>query len=216
MKDFADNDDLNTRRLYEAVGPDWLMNRADPAYTDALLNVLRDYLKPCDKILDICCGYGRLTIPLVKDGYDVTGIDISDVLIFKGISLFQEYGIPQRPLLVANMKELPFHNEMFDSCFCVWASFNFLITGSEQLTFLQEMHRILKKGGSALIECPLHQEPDDSKHIYVENMSYLYYPITMDELKNVGSKSPFEQCDVRVESIAGRSRTICLLRKSNV
>ncbi|MCX5829745.1 MAG: class I SAM-dependent methyltransferase [Deltaproteobacteria bacterium] len=213
MTNVIDNNDLKTRKLYETVGPDWLMDRADPAYTDALLNVLRDYLKPCDKVLDICCGYGRLTIPLVKDGYDVTGIDISDVLIFKGISLFQEYGIPQRSLFVANMKELPFQEAVFDFCFCVWASFNFLITESEQVTFLQEMHRILKKGGSALIECPFQQEPDDSKCIYVENVSYLYCPITFDDMKRISGKSPFFQYNVFVEPLAGRDRMLCLFSK---
>jgi ubiquinone/menaquinone biosynthesis C-methylase UbiE len=214
MKDVVGNNDLNARRLYEAVGSDWLMDRADPAYTDALLNLLRYYLKSDDKVLDICCGYGRLTIPLLKAGYNVMGIDISEVLISKGLDLFQKYDIPQQLLFVANMKELPFRKEVFDFCFCVWASFNFLVTESEQVMFLQEVYRTLKKGGSTLIECPLHQDPDDNKHICVENMSYLYCPITMAELKNVGSKSPFEQCDVLVESIAGRNRTICLLRKS--
>jgi ubiquinone/menaquinone biosynthesis C-methylase UbiE len=154
MKDVVDNNDLNARRLYEAVGPDWLMDRAEPAYTEALLNLLHSYLKPGDKVLDICCGYGRLTIPLLKDGYEVTGMDISEVLISKGVSLFQEHEIPQGFLLVANMKELPFRREMFDFCFCVWASFNFLLNEAEQLIALGEIERVLKKGGRAFIECP--------------------------------------------------------------
>lgn len=208
-----DNNDLNARRLYAAVGPDWLLDRADPAYTDALLNMLRPYLKPDDKILDICCGYGRLTIPLLKDGYDVVGIDISDVLIFKGSILFREYGIPHCSLLVANMKELPFREAAFDFCFCVWASFNFLLNETEQLMALGEVKRVLKRGGRAFIECPVHIEHEDNQHIQVGNVSYNYCPITFNDMNAVIGKSFFTEWDVKIKKVLNRERLIVLLEK---
>lgn len=55
----------------------------DAAIYDGLNTFLDDlefYKKwlPKDKeasILELCCGTGRLTIPIAKDGYTITGVD---------------------------------------------------------------------------------------------------------------------------------------------
>ena len=36
-----------------------------------------------DPILEIACGTGRLTIPVAKEGYDITGLDISEGMLEK-------------------------------------------------------------------------------------------------------------------------------------
>lgn len=207
------NNDSLTRQLFKTVGAKWLEERADPMHRKAIMDEIRNYMSRDKAILDICCGYGRLTIPLLEAGYNVVGIDISEDLIRKGLKYLESNRLDVNPFLVANMKALPFRDEMFDFSFCVWASFNFLITESEQVTFLQEMFRTLKKGGSALIECPLHKESDDSKRICVENVSYLYCPITVDDMKRICGKSLFFQYNVFVEQLAGRDRMLCLLSK---
>src|SRR5690606_41599411 len=33
------------------------------------------------KVLDLCCGMGRHSMALVEAGYEVTGVDLSDVLL---------------------------------------------------------------------------------------------------------------------------------------
>ena len=33
------------------------------------------------KILELCCGTGRLTIPIVKDGYDIKGVDYTSSML---------------------------------------------------------------------------------------------------------------------------------------
>lgn len=214
MTEIIENNDKLTRDFYEVLGPEWLEEKASALHTEAIMEKILIHVRSNDKILDVCCGYGRLTIPLIQKGFDVKGIDISEVLIKRASWLYAQTGSSGNPFFVANMKHFPFSSGAFDFCFCVWASFNFLITEHEQLTFLQEVYRTLKKGGAALIECPLQQEPDDCRNVYVGNVNYLCRPITIDELKNIGSKSSFEHLDVCVESIAGRNRAICLLRKS--
>src|SRR5690349_5266808 len=32
-------------------------------------------------ILDLCCGYGRHAIPLAQQGYNIVGLDLSEVLL---------------------------------------------------------------------------------------------------------------------------------------
>lgn len=33
------------------------------------------------KILELCCGTGRLTIPIAKDGYDISGLDYTSSML---------------------------------------------------------------------------------------------------------------------------------------
>ncbi|MCH7760930.1 class I SAM-dependent methyltransferase [candidate division TA06 bacterium] len=35
------------------------------------------------RILDLCCGYGRHSIPLAKKGYEMTGFDLSKLFLEK-------------------------------------------------------------------------------------------------------------------------------------
>ena len=45
------------------------------------LQWLRAYLKPEDRVVEFGCGTGRLiTVPLRSWGYDVTGVDLDEVV----------------------------------------------------------------------------------------------------------------------------------------
>src|SRR5690349_22069810 len=55
------------------------VQRRLPLPTDAEVAFLKQVLdpKPGERILDVPCGTGRLSIPLAEAGFDVTGVDIS-------------------------------------------------------------------------------------------------------------------------------------------
>ena len=63
----------------------------DAAIYDGLNTFLDDlefYKKwlPKDKeanILELCCGTGRLTIPIAKEGYNITGVDYTLLCLIK-------------------------------------------------------------------------------------------------------------------------------------
>lgn len=38
-------------------------------------------LPPGSKVLDLCCGMGRHSLALAEAGYEVTGVDLSEVLL---------------------------------------------------------------------------------------------------------------------------------------
>ena len=44
------------------------------------INALKRILKPADRILDLGCGWGRITCKLANRGYDVAGVDLSESL----------------------------------------------------------------------------------------------------------------------------------------
>ena len=37
------------------------------------------------RILELCCGTGRLTLPIAKEGYNITGVDITSSMLEQAI-----------------------------------------------------------------------------------------------------------------------------------
>ena len=39
------------------------------------------------RILELCCGIGRLTLPIAKDGYDISGVDYTASMLHQAIDI---------------------------------------------------------------------------------------------------------------------------------
>jgi len=194
-----------------------LVKSSDPHHANALIELIKAHADKQDKILDLCCGYGRIATPLMLEGYDVIGVDISHELIRRTSNRYPS------SFLAGNMRDLPFEDQSFDFVFCVWASFNFLLTTSDQLRVLEEMSRILRPGGRALIECPLHKY---QQAVIRTKDGYRYYPLTMRELQQLGKDLlrrswnwgcpeilAFRSWDVLKVILAGRDRMVGIFTK---
>ncbi len=48
---------------------------------EVLFKILKPYLKPKDRFLDMLCGYSPLATPLIKHGYNITGFDANKIVI---------------------------------------------------------------------------------------------------------------------------------------
>lgn len=202
------------RALYETEGAAWLMDKASPAYTDALLSLLGEHVREGDRALDLCCGYGRLTLPLRQRGVDVTGVDISETLLREGIDLNRQSGLSIRPYVAGSLTRLPFASASFDFAFCVWASFHFLLTDTDQQSGLSEIHRVLKPGGSVLIEGPVHEEVAPIQVVQCGSGSYHYNPITAEQMQELATQSSFVRYDISSRQIAGKARMLGVLEKA--
>lgn len=110
-------------------------------YNWADVEVLAEYIKPGDKVLDLGCGNGRLYQILAKKQVLYTGLDQSGELI----ALAKEK-VSEAEFVVGEMTELSFVAESFDAIFAI-ASFNHIPGPELQLKSLQEMKRVLKPGG---------------------------------------------------------------------
>jgi SAM-dependent methyltransferase len=79
--------------------------------------VILDSVKKKDglKILDVGCGYGRLSIPVIEKfpGVDITGLDISE----NYVSLYRSS--TNRPAFVGTVEEFPVELGTFDYILCV-------------------------------------------------------------------------------------------------
>jgi len=105
------------------------------------------HIKDGDSVLEIAPGAGYLSIELSKLGkYKITGMDISKDLVEICTRNAMEAGV-QIEFQQGNVSNMPFQSNVFNFIICVLAFKNF----KEPLKALEEMYRVLKPGGIALI-----------------------------------------------------------------
>ncbi|MBU0708404.1 class I SAM-dependent methyltransferase [Patescibacteria group bacterium] len=108
------------------------------------LKTIQKYLPPGSNLLEAGCGVGQTCTLLNNMGYNVTGIDISNLFISKA----QNKGSINYH--VADCTELPFENNSFD-CVC---SKDLIEHLCQPEIFLQESKRVLKNNGLLVIFAP--------------------------------------------------------------
>jgi ubiquinone/menaquinone biosynthesis C-methylase UbiE len=99
-------------------------------------------------ILELAPGPGFMTIELARTGrYTVTGLDISKTFVDIATRKAREAGVTVE-FKQGNASAMPFESDLFDFVAC-WSAFkNF----ADPLGALNEIHRVLKPGGRALID----------------------------------------------------------------
>jgi ubiquinone/menaquinone biosynthesis C-methylase UbiE len=98
-------------------------------------------------VLEVAPGPGYFAIELAKlSGYQVTGLDISHTFVEIGRKNANEAGV-KVDFRHGNASNMPFADQSFDFLLCRAAFKNF----SQPERALQEMYRVLKPGGRALI-----------------------------------------------------------------
>ncbi len=113
----------------------------------ALARRIAGQIPPGSSVLEVAPGPGYFAIELAKLGNcQITGLDISEtfVEIARGNAAKENVRVDFRQ---GNASEMPFGDETFDFLLCRAAFKNF----SEPHRALEEMHRVLKPGGNALI-----------------------------------------------------------------
>jgi ubiquinone/menaquinone biosynthesis C-methylase UbiE len=113
----------------------------------ALARRTAEEIPPHGKVLEVAPGPGYFAIELAKLGdFSVTGLDISETFVEIARANAETAGV-RVDFRHGNASEMPFGDNSFDFLLCRAAFKNF----SEPLRALQEMHRVLRPGGRALI-----------------------------------------------------------------
>jgi len=104
-------------------------------------------IKEGDAVLEIAPGPGYLSIALAKQGkYNITGLDISQDFVDIARKNAGEAGVKVN-FQLGNASGIPFPENTANFIICTAAFKNF----QEPLKALNEMYRVLKPGGTALI-----------------------------------------------------------------
>ncbi|GER85872.1 methyltransferase type 11 [Dictyobacter vulcani] len=115
---------------------------------EAVIKLL--HLKPGDSVLDLCCGYGRHALALAHYGCQVTGLDLSPVLLARAQSNAREQNLQLR-WLESDMRNIHFSDE-FTAIINMFTSFGYFSSDDENQKVLQQIARALKPGGLFLLE----------------------------------------------------------------
>ena len=102
-------------------------------------------------LLDIGCNWGRWSVAAARKGYEVIGVDPSLGAIMAAKRVSKSLGVSAR-YVVADARFLPFAAESFAAVFSYSVLQHFSKGDAEAA--LGEVARVLKKGGTSLIQMP--------------------------------------------------------------
>lgn len=100
------------------------------------------------KVLDLMCGYGRLSIGLARKGIAVTAVDNLEAYIVEINDIVEKEHIPVNAINANVIEFRP--NEGYDLAICMGNSFGFF-GETDALQLLANVSSSLKKGGHLLI-----------------------------------------------------------------
>jgi ubiquinone/menaquinone biosynthesis C-methylase UbiE len=114
--------------------------------------------QPGEKVLDIACGAGELSLAVARRGCEVYGIDMSAAAIDYARGLSGRAAIACR-FEIGDAENLPYPDDYFDKIVCSSSMEHF----ADDSRALREMTRVLKPGGRAILtvdsfNCPISEE----------------------------------------------------------
>ncbi|HTU93336.1 MAG TPA: class I SAM-dependent methyltransferase [Gemmataceae bacterium] len=165
------------------------------------------------RVLEVAPGPGYLAIELAKRGrFQVAGLDISKTFVQIAADNAAKAGVTVA-FHHGDAAAMPFDADSFDAIVCMAAFKNF----TEPVRALNEMCRVLKVGGRALI-IDLRPDVSDAEiAVEVQKMklgwfSSLLTKLTFkhmlrkraysrEQLRDMAAQTPFKTCEIREESI---------------
>jgi ubiquinone/menaquinone biosynthesis C-methylase UbiE len=144
----------STAKPYKGLGMEgaiarWYASLTKKSLEDfrALARRIAERISPQSSVLEVAPGPGYFAIELAKLGnYQIRGLDISETFVGIARANAAKAGV-RVDFRQGNASNMPFANESFNFLLCRAAFKNF----SEPQRALEEMHRVLRPGGQALI-----------------------------------------------------------------
>jgi tellurite methyltransferase len=144
----------------------YLGERPSPLLSREIERILR--LSPGRRALDIACGEGRNSVFLAQQGFQVTGLDISDVGLSKGVKRAADAGVR------VDLRQVDLDEYRFTEQFDLIINFNFLLRG-----LIPEAFQALSPGGLLIIDTIM----ESGEMLASHNPSYL---LGRGELQRIG------------------------------
>ena len=103
------------------------------------------------RILELCCGTGRLTLPIAKDGYDISGVDYTSSMLEQAKIKAFEGGL-EVEFIEADIRTLDLP-EKYDLIFIPCNSIHHLYKNEDLFKAFNVVKNHLKEGGLFLLDC---------------------------------------------------------------
>ncbi len=129
-----------------------LYRRSDLERASSQVDALQVLLevRPPARVLDVCCGYGRHSVELARRGFEVAGVDISEMQVGAACRHARESGLAPA-FAVGDARALPLAGP-FDAAINMFLSFGYFATDDESQAMLEGVARVLRRGGRLLID----------------------------------------------------------------
>lgn len=103
------------------------------------------------RILELCCGTGRLTIPLAQEGYTITGVDNSSSMLRQAKAKANELNVPIQ-FIESDIRTLDLP-EVYDIIFIPFNSIHHLYNNQDFFNVLIGVKKHLKENGYFIFDC---------------------------------------------------------------
>lgn len=103
------------------------------------------------KILELCCGTGRLTIPLAKAKLNITGVDITESMLLEARKKAKEAELDIE-FIIGDMRSFQL-DKKFDVIFIPFNSIHHLYSNSDLFNTLESVKHNLKENGIFMFDC---------------------------------------------------------------
>jgi ubiquinone/menaquinone biosynthesis C-methylase UbiE len=169
-------------------------------------------------VLEVAPGPGFFSIELAKLGdFTITGLDVSHTLVGIATENARKEGV-KVDFRLGNASTMPFADDSFDFSYCTAAFKNF----SEPVKALDEMHRVLRPGGVAVVQ-DLRKDAsvaDINNYVAQSGRSavdgwitkwtfrllLLKRAYTQEDLMRMAAQSRFGTCQIKADSISFDAR----------
>jgi ubiquinone/menaquinone biosynthesis C-methylase UbiE len=145
MNERAANLDLVQSQFRRQADEYARITSGDDKFTDSIV-ALADPAA-ADRVLDIACGPGYLTMALAQRAAAAVGLDATDKFIFGAANEAARKGIGNLRFVVGDVMRLAFGDSSFDLVACKMAFHHF----PEPAQVLAQMARVVRPGGKIVI-----------------------------------------------------------------
>ena len=183
--------------MYQAFAEfyDELMNDVDyEGWADYYVRLLSIYGVRGGKICECACGTGGLTIPLAARGFSMTGVDLSQEMLWQAAQKSRSAGMAI-PFVRQDMRGLHLHRPM-DAVIATCDGVNYLLTEEDLGAFVAAARRAVRPGGALIFDV---STPHKLKDVLCgglfgedrENITYLWTNRWSEKRKTVDMELTF-------------------------